>query len=146
MIRRGAILLFCLLGLTASLRAAAPVMRLSTKQVRDEVKAVVEGQLAALREGDFPTAYGFAARGLKAQFDLRVFTLLLRRGYAPLLKHDTADVGLVHDNGEGVAQVPVTVVDGLERSTAYRYWLVREPEGWRITGVVLEQKPPHGDT
>lgn len=146
MIRRGIILLFCLAGLAATLRAAEPSMRLSQKQVRDEVKTVVEAQLAALKEGDFPTAYGFAARGIKTQFDLRVFALMLKRGYAPLLRHESADIGLVRDDGEGAAQVEVTVVDGLQRATAYRYWLVREEAGWRITGVVLEQKPPRGDT
>jgi hypothetical protein len=146
MIKRGVIGFFLLLGLLAGARPEESDLRLSTKQVRDEVKAVVEGQLAALQAGDFATAYAFAARGLKAQFDVRVFTLMLKRGYAPLLKHDSADLGLVHDNGRGAAQVAVTVVDGLQRSTAYRYWLVLEPDGWRITGVVLEQKPPRGDT
>jgi len=146
MIKRSVIGLFLLVALVAGARAEETDMRLSTKKVRDEVKAVVEGQLAALQAGDFATAYGFAARGLKAQFDVRVFTLMLKRGYAPLLKRGSSDIGLVRDNGQGAAQVAVTVVDGLQRSTAYRYWLVLETEGWRITGVVLEQKPPRGDT
>ena len=146
MITRGVICFFLMLGLLAGARAAEPEMRLSPKKVRDEVKTVVEAQLAALQAGDFATAYGFAARGIKAQFDVRVFALMIKRGYAPLLKHDAADVGLVHDNGRGTAQVAVTVTDGLQRSTAYRYWLVLETDGWRITGVVLEQKPPRGDT
>jgi len=106
---------------------------------------VVTAQLAALQAGDFGAAYALAARGIKVQFDVRVFALLLKRGYAPLLKHDEADLGLVRDTGEGEAQVPVTVTDGLKRSTAYRYWLVKEAAGWRISGVVLEQRPPHGD-
>ena len=134
-----------LAGLFADVHAAEPEMRLSPKKVRDEVRAVVEAQLAALREGDFEAAYGLAAAGIKRQFDVRMFGLMIKRGYAPLLRRDKTDLGVVRDNGEGTAQVAVTVIDRLNRSTAYRYWLVQEAAGWRISGVVLEQKPPHGD-
>ena len=134
-----------LIGLVVAAGAAEPEMRLSPKKVRDEVKAVVESQLAALRQGEVETAYRFAAEGIRRQFDARVFGLMLKRGYAPLLRHTKADVGIVRDDGDGAAQVAVTVTDRVNRSTAYRYWLVQEEEGWRISGVVLEQKPPHGD-
>ena len=134
-----------LFGLLAITSAAEPEMRLSPKKVRDEVRTVVEAQLAALRQGDLATAYRYAAAGIKRQFNARVFGLMLRRGYPPLLRPGKAELGLVHDDGAGTAQVAVTVTDGLNRSTAYRYWLVQEDEGWRISGVVLEQKPPHGD-
>ena len=121
-------------------------MRLSPKKVRDEVRTVVETQLRALRAGDFATAYGFAARPIRRQFDERMFALLLKRGYAPLLKPALTDIGLVRDDEEGTAQVPVTVTDAQKRATVYRYWLVKEGENWRIAGVTLEQRPPRGDT
>lgn len=130
----------------AGAQGAEPEMRLSPKKVRDEVRAVVEAQLAALRAGDFATAYSFAARPLRRQFDLRLFALMLRRGYAPLLKPGSADLGLVRDDGNGAAQVTVTVTDGQNRATIYRYWLIKEGENWRVAGVVLEQRPPRGDT
>jgi hypothetical protein len=135
-----------LLMLLAGARAVLPDMRLSPKNVRDEVRAVVEAQLAALRSGDFATAYDFAARGIRRQFDERLFALLLRRGYAPLLKPGETDFGVVRDDGEGTAQVSVTVTDFQKRPTVYRYWLVKEGDAWRINGVVLEQRPPRGDT
>src|SRR5689334_16027304 len=59
--------------------AAEPEMHLSSKKVRDEVRAVVEAQLAALRIGDFATAYDFAARPLRRQFDERLFALMIKR-------------------------------------------------------------------
>jgi hypothetical protein len=127
------------------MHAAGPEMRLSPKKVRDDVRAVVEAQLAALHRGDFATAYGFAARGIRREFDLRLFTLLLKRGYAPLLKPGPADLGVVRDDGEGTAQVSVTVTDFQKRATVYRYWLVKEADAWRISGVTLEQRPPRGD-
>jgi len=134
-----------LLGLLAGAGAAEPEMRLSPKKVRDEVRAVVEAQLAALQAGDFATAYDFAARGIKRQFDERLFAAMIRRGYGTLLKPDKTDLGVVRDDGEGTAQVSVTATDGLKHSTLYRYWLVKEDEVWRISGVVLEQRPPRGD-
>lgn len=136
---------FLLLGLLAAVRAAEPEMRLSPKKVRDEVRAVVEAQLAALRAGDFATAYDFAARGIKRQFDERLFGAMIRRGYAALLKPDQTDLGVVRDDGAGTAEVSVTATDRQKRSTVYRYWLVKEDDVWRISGVVLEQRPPRGD-
>jgi hypothetical protein len=134
-------------GLLAGLFAGAaePEMRLSPKKVRDEVRAVVEAQLAALQSGDFATAYEFAARGIRRQFDERLFAAMIRLGYAPLLRPDKTDLGVVRDDGEGTAQISVTVTDRQKRSTVYRYWLVKEDDVWRISGVVLEQRPPRGD-
>jgi len=136
---------FVLLGLLAGAVAAEPEMRLSPKKVRDEVRAVVEAQLAALQAGDFVTAYDFAARGIRRQFDERLFAAMIKRGYAPLLKPVTTELGLVRDDGEGAAHVNVTAIDRQKRSTVYRYWLVKEGEAWRISGVMLEQRPPRGD-
>jgi hypothetical protein len=144
MSRLAGLALFCF-GLLVGAGAAEREMRLSPKPVRDEVRAVVEAQLAALRTGDFATAYDFAARGIRRQFDLRLFTALIRRGYAPLLRPGQADFGVVRDDGDGVAEVSVTITDSQKRSTVYRYWLVQEGEAWKINGVVLEQRPPRGD-
>ena len=137
-----------LLGLVffASAVAAEPEMRLSPKKIRDEVRTVVQAQLGALQAGDFATAYEYAAAGLRRLYDERLFAAMIRRGYAPLLKPNQADLGVVRDDGENTAQVSVTVTDHANHSTLYRYWLVKEADVWRISGVVLEQKPPRGDT
>ncbi len=137
---------FFLLGLLAVVRAAGPEMRLSPRKIREEVKAVVEAQLAALQAGDFATAYDCAARGIKRQFDERLFAAMIRRGYPALLRPGQTDLGVVRDDGEGAAQLLVTVTDRQNRITVYRYWLAQEEAGWRISGVVPEQRPPRGDT
>jgi hypothetical protein len=137
--------IFLLLGLLAGAVAAEPEMRLSPRKIRDEVRAVVEAQLAALQAGEFASAYDLAARGIQRQFDERLFTLMIKRGYAPLLRPDKTDLGVVRDDGAGLAHIAVTVTDRQNRSTVYRYWLVKEGETWRINGVVLEQRPPRGD-
>ncbi len=126
--------------------AAESELRLSPKNIRDEVRTVVETQLAALPAGDFATAYGLAARGIRRQFDERLFAAMIRRGYPALLRPGASDLGVVRDNGKGTAQIIVTLTDRQNRSTVYRYWLEQEEDGWRISGVVLEQKPLRGDT
>jgi hypothetical protein len=126
--------------------AAEPELRLSPRKIRDEVRAVVEGQLAALQAGDFATAYGLAAQGIRRQFDERLFAAMIRRGYPALLRQDKTDLGVVRDNGADEAQVVVTVTDKLNRSMVYRYMLRKEAAGWRISGVALEQRPLRGDT
>ena len=135
-----------LLGLLATAGAAGPELRLSPRKTRDEVRAVVEAQLAALRAGDFDQAYGFAAEGIRRQFDARLFGAMIKRGYPALLRPGQSDLGVVRDDGENLAQVLVTVTDRQKRITVYRYWLVQEEAGWRISGVVPEQRPPRGDT
>jgi len=137
-------LAFVLLGAVAGL-AAEPELRLSPKKIREEVRAVVEEQLAAFRAGDFKHAYALASAGIKAQFDERLFAALIRRGYPALLRAGEADLGVVRDQDGEEAQLTVAVTDRQKRAIVYRFSLVKEADGWRINGVVLEQKPPRGD-
>ena len=94
---------------------------------------------------DFKHAYALASAGIKAQFDERLFAALIRRGYPALLRAGDADLGVVRDQDGEQAQVTVAVTDRQQRSMVYLFSLVKEDAGWRINGVVLEQKPPRGD-
>jgi hypothetical protein len=143
--RRWGLALLWLGGALATFAAAEPGFRISQKGVREEVRTVVTAQLTALARGDFEAAYAHAAEGIKRQFDVRLFAAMIRRGYPRLLRQESADVGIVRDNGAGAAQVIVTVTDPLHRASVYRYWLVREEAGWKISGVVVEQRPSRGD-
>src|SRR5258708_34657266 len=60
--------------------AAEPEMRLSPKKVRDEVRTVVEAQLAALQAGQFCAACDFAAHGVKREFDHALVSRRIRPG------------------------------------------------------------------
>ncbi|MBI2496879.1 MAG: DUF4864 domain-containing protein, partial [Opitutae bacterium] len=95
--------------------------------------------------GDFGAAYELAAVGIKRQFDERLFAAMIRRGYPALLRPGQTDLGVVRDDGAGTAQITVALTDRQNSSTVYRYWLEQEEAGWRISGVVLEQRPPRGD-
>ena len=132
-------------GLLVGAGAAEPEFRLSPKKIRDEVRAVVETQLAALRVGDFPAAYELASVGIKEQFDVRLFAALMRRGYPTLLQAKEAELGVVRDRGGKLAQISVSMLDRQKRTIVYTYWLVEEPKGWRVNGVVLEQGAPRGE-
>ncbi|HEY4245318.1 MAG TPA: DUF4864 domain-containing protein [Lacunisphaera sp.] len=134
------------IGLFGIAYAAEPEMRLSSKKVREEVHATVETQLNALRRGNFEQAYEMASTGIKAQFDVRLFAALIRQGYPMLLQPNDADVGIVRDKDEEIAQVTVTILDRQKRVIVYGYSLVKEKAGWRINGVVLEQRQARGDT
>lgn len=133
-------------GLPVGTFAAEPEMRLSPKKIRDEVHATVETQLNALRDGDFERAYEMASSAIKEQFDVRLFAALIRHGYPALLQANEADIGIVRDKNGELAQVTVSMLDRRKRNVVYTYWLVKEEAGWRINGVVQEQKPARGDT
>jgi ABC-type transporter MlaC component len=130
-------------GLTAD--GTRPWGRLSPREIREGVRATVEGQLGALRAGRFEVAYEYAARGLRRQFTPAVFAEMIRRGYPALLAHQRAELALVRDNEAGRAVVDVTVFDARERPTRYRYQLVQERGGWRIEGVILVPPAARGD-
>lgn len=142
-------LAFCALVLFAGVfspcRAAEPQMHLSSKKVRAEVRAVVEAQLAALREEDFEAAYALASSAIKEQFDVRLFAALIRRGYPTLLQPADVDVGAVRDKDGETAQATVSLVTRQKRTVVYTYLLVREKSGWLINGVILEQRPSAGN-
>lgn len=142
---RGALTVALFLGLLISARAAEPEFRLSPKKIRDEVRAVVETQLAALRAGDFAAAYELAAVGIKEQFDVRLFAALMRRGYPTLLQAKEAELGIVRDRGGKLAQITVSMLDRQKRTIVYNYWLVEEAKGWRVNGVVLEPGATRGE-
>lgn len=131
-----------LLGASVGYAAQGDDWRRSPKPVREAVKATVEAQLAAIRENDFPKAYEYASAGIRARFAPAVFAAMIRRGYPALARHIQADVGAVRDDGENRATISVTVADRLNRSTHYRYRLIKEAAGWRIEGVVEEEISP----
>lgn len=139
MIRRVGIVVFALLGLALAARAD---WRLSPKDVRADVKAVVTSQLEAFRREDIPAAYAFAATSIKQQFRLPVYERMIRRGYAPLLGHARAEPGVVRDDGGAMAMLPVSVHVSEGQVVRYRYHLLREDGNWRVSGVMPDPAAP----
>jgi len=105
----------------------------STPAMKEKFHAVIRQQLEAFRRGDYASAYGFAAPGIKAQFPLAAFTEMVRRGYPIIAKSNDVSFGLALDDGE---RAVVTVYVAAPDDTAtFQYLLERHEEEWRIAGV-----------
>ena len=123
--------------------AQAAELHYSKAEVRKELVALVDTQLAAFRTGDFARAYERAAAPLRAQFTLKEFTVMVEQSYPLIAHNERAEFGLTMDDGEN-ATLTVRVFGAGGQSVDYRYALARESAGWRISGVVPEKSPPPG--
>ncbi len=121
-------------GVGRAANAEPGALRASKPEVKQEIVAVIESQLAAWRKGDLAKAYNFAAAELRAQKPLAVFTAIVRENYPEIWTNTRAECGIVRDDG-GRATVTVQVY-GKDGDAAYNYTLVKERAGWRIHGVV----------
>ncbi len=110
-----------------------------SEPVKQELTAVIDGQLAAFRAGDYPKAYTFAAGGIKEMFPVDHFEMMVKTAYPLIAGSAKAEYGLAFDTGED-AVVNVTIEDAKGQRAQYQYTLSKEKGVWKITGVV-EQKP-----
>ena len=133
------IALMFLAGLQAVVAEAQPSeMRVSGAVVKEEVLAVIQGQLAAFRAGEFERGYGFAAALLRAQIPLERFAQLVRESYPEIWTNTRADFGITQDDGvRATVTARVFAKDG--GSARYDYMLVKEGSAWRITGVLRHE-------
>ena len=129
-------------ALLLSTRALAADTRASTQEVRKEVVAAIEAQLAAFRKGDINKAYSYAAAELRAQKPLRTFTAIVQANYPEIWANTRAEFGIVRDDG---ARASVTVqVYSKTSATGYDFTLVKERAGWRVHGVLRHEPKKAG--
>lgn len=120
----------CAAGWAADLKASKP-------DVRKEVAAVIETQLAAFRKGETEKAYALASEPLRAQKPLQVFEQIVQNGYPEVWANQRAEFGIVRDDGK---QATVTVRVYSKRGDAsYDYTLLKERVGWRVHGVLRHE-------
>jgi hypothetical protein len=125
-----------------SLRGTDNALRASKPEVRREIVAVVEAQLAAFRAGDLRKAHGYASAELRAQKPLKIFVVIVQENYPEIWANKRAEFGLVRDDG---AEATLLVhVFGRDSDAAYDYTLARETAGWRIAAV-LRHEPKRSD-
>lgn len=130
---RGFLAVCLALGLI-SLDGAEGALRASKSEVRKEVVAAIEGQLAAFRAGDTKAAYLFAAATLRAQNPLRQFSRIVEVNYPEIWANSRADFGLVHD--DGMRATVLVQVWAKDVRADYDYGLAKERDGWRIDRVL----------
>ena len=107
-------------------RHVAPPFRLSDPSSGQELKRVVESQLSAFREGDFPGAYKYADSDLKAQMSLNAFERMVRTSFPVIARSQSVVFGVMVDNGEQ-AVVNTAIKGESGRMVHYQYMLRREP-------------------
>ena len=141
-------LLIALLGVlllgagSAAAIAVEPSLKASKPEVKKEIVAAIEAQLAAFRKGDAAKAYSYAAAELRAQKPLPVFTAIVRQSYPEIWANTRAEFGIVRDDGTR-GTVTVQVYSKTE-DAAYDFTLAKEPAGWRIFGVVRHEAKKSG--
>ena len=126
----------------SALRAGEDGPHASKPEVRREIVAVIDAQLAAFRAGEVRQAYGYASADLRAQKRLAAFVAIVRENYPEIWLSKRAEFGLVRD--DGATATLLVHVFGQESDAAYDYTLVKENVGWRISGV-LRHAPKRSD-
>jgi hypothetical protein len=114
--------------------AAEQRYNVSEETVEKELRTVIESQLSAFRQDDYPEAYKFAASAMRSQVPLPAFERMVRRAYPEIAQSESAHFGMMLDNGR-FALVNVTITGATGRSLHYEYALQREHYGWKIAGV-----------
>jgi hypothetical protein len=108
-----------------------------------ELFSVVHEQVVAFRADDFRSAYRYAATGLQQKFTLPQFERMARSEYDAVVRAQRVEFGGVKIRGSS-AYVQVFFVAGNGSVRAFTYSLVREEQGWKISGVEeLEHYQPN---
>ncbi len=111
-----------------------PGFRLTDEELEKDLTDVIQAQLAAFRNDDYPKAYHYAASGLKAQLPLPAFERMVKHLYPVIAQSRSAQFGVSLDNGEQ-AVVNVGILGESGHFRHYRYLLQLENSGWKIYGV-----------
>jgi Domain of unknown function (DUF4864) len=120
-----------------------PPFRLSVDPEKHELLKVVNTQLLAFRQNDYATAYACADSAIQKKLSVAGFEEMVKKGYPGIAHSRSASFGIIVDNGEqAYVKVGITGISG--HTLQYCYLLVREPGGWRISGVI--QIPREGIT
>ena len=107
-----------------------------------EIRAVIEGQLAAFQRDDGPAAFAFASPGIQSKFhDADTFMDMVRTGYLPVYRPQEIEFrGLELHEGTPIQEVLVVGPDG--QPVMALYFMERQLDGsWRISACVLVKAP-----
>jgi hypothetical protein len=109
---------------------------------RSAVERVIASQIQAFLQDDGPTAYSFAAPGIRAMFPTdEMFMQMVRRGYAPVYRPRSYAFGALTEGAGNLEQI-VEIVDAEGEYWTALYTLERQSDGsWKITGCYLLRNP-----
>jgi uncharacterized protein with von Willebrand factor type A (vWA) domain len=101
-----------------------------------ELYQLAGDQIAAFRRNDFPTAYGFAASGIRQKFPLDQFSEMVRQTYPHLTRSGRLNFGQTQFAADLRASAMIYVSSGGE-SVPMIYAFVKEQGQWKIEGVQM---------
>ncbi len=104
-------------------------------------EAVILRQLEAFRNGDFDTAYTFAAASIQQTFDRPAFERMVTTGYPEIARSAFAVVSKNERASDGRRYVIVRILGVNGRRVEALYEMVQEDGGWKISGVVTKPDP-----
>ena len=130
------LLVLMLLGVSLVSGWGADDLKPSEVRIKDALRAVVDAQLKALRNDDYAGAYVYSDAEFRHQFTLERFERMVRVGYPAIAHSTSARCGLAFDNGDE-AVINVRIFSDGREAIDYQYFLRRDGETWRVTGVTL---------
>ncbi|MEF2550131.1 DUF4864 domain-containing protein [Aurantimonas sp. A2-1-M11] len=106
-----------------------------------DIRSVIGAQLDAFRAGDGATAYSHAAPNVRAIFPSpQSFMEMVRQGYDPVYRAESAVFGDLRPEGPGFFRQEVNLTDSRGRSWIASYTLERQPDGtMKITGCTIRK-------
>ncbi len=101
-----------------------------------DLYSLAEKQIAAFRRKDFPTAYTYAASGIRQKFPLDQFSEMVKKTYPHLTRSGRLNFGQVEFAANVRASAMIYVSNGVE-SVPMIYAFVKEQGKWKIEGVQM---------
>jgi hypothetical protein len=131
---RALLLLLCLF--------AVPALAETGAADREEIRRVIERQLAAIRRDDGAAAFALASPNIRRMFgDPDTFMAMVRNGYQPVYRPREVQFRQLVDTPDGPVQ-QVLLVGPDNVPVVALYVMERQPDGgWRINGCYLTPSP-----
>ncbi len=109
-----------------------------------DVKSVIQQQLAAFNADDYDVAYQYASRDIQSVFSRSEFEMMVRTGFPQIANSRRTSFEKIDLSNDGTHAEAIVHVTGMNHVTVIvQYRLVREKGGWKNNGVViLEQITP----
>lgn len=130
------LLVLMLLGISLVSGWGADDLKPSEVQIKDALRSVVDAQLNAFRKDDYAGAYVYSDVEFRHQVTLDRFERMVKVAYPAIAHSTSARCGLAFDNGEE-AVINVRIFSEGREPVDYQYFMRRDGESWRVTGVTL---------
>jgi Domain of unknown function (DUF4864) len=121
--------------------ASASIAAAQSGEEANAAAAPIVKQLEAFRRGDYDAAYAFASADIRQMFGRPEFERMVKSGYPEIAQSVFALVSGSEAGPDGHLYVRVKVRGANGNSVEALYDMVREPDGWRINGVVTRPDP-----